>query len=274
MSPKAIILMRHAERLDRALEAKGEDWISTADRPQDPPLSSAGCQQAHYMGQYLRKYPIHKILCSPFIRCVQTADIVAEELGLTENSICVETGLIEEAKSMRGKCPPEPLPVWNPLFLSPLQLQAHSSRIDCNYQTLQNVIHEINEEIPNHVQETLLESSETSRDVVTRLRCQRFIDALLSHDEFGKDQNVLCVGHGATVKYFSEALQNGIPKDKMIGGERCVACCAIFLPRPTEDNDENPEEYCWYSPDASWRSPLNVREDLACETVDNIEDRG
>ena len=39
---KAIILMRHAEREDRAAEAKGIDWITTAERPQDPLLSEEG----------------------------------------------------------------------------------------------------------------------------------------------------------------------------------------------------------------------------------------
>lgn len=42
MVAKGIILMRHAEREDRALEAEGKDWISTAERPQDPLLSSKG----------------------------------------------------------------------------------------------------------------------------------------------------------------------------------------------------------------------------------------
>ncbi len=39
---KSIIIMRHAEREDRAAEAEGKDWISTAPRPQDPLLSTKG----------------------------------------------------------------------------------------------------------------------------------------------------------------------------------------------------------------------------------------
>lgn len=41
---KSIILMRHAEREDRAIEKAGGDWISTALRPQDPQLSPVGKQ--------------------------------------------------------------------------------------------------------------------------------------------------------------------------------------------------------------------------------------
>lgn len=42
MTIKSIILMRHAEREDRAQESVGKDWISTAPRPQDPTLSEKG----------------------------------------------------------------------------------------------------------------------------------------------------------------------------------------------------------------------------------------
>lgn len=42
MPVKSLIIMRHAEREDRAFEKEGKDWISTAARPQDPMLSPKG----------------------------------------------------------------------------------------------------------------------------------------------------------------------------------------------------------------------------------------
>lgn len=42
---KSLIIMRHAERIDRAEEAAGRDWISTAPRPQDPVLSPIGANK-------------------------------------------------------------------------------------------------------------------------------------------------------------------------------------------------------------------------------------
>ena len=77
-----IYLMRHAEREDRATEVAGKNWISTAPRPQDPTLSSYGFEQARNVGKQLKNSRITKILCSPMIRCVQTANEVASELGL------------------------------------------------------------------------------------------------------------------------------------------------------------------------------------------------
>jgi hypothetical protein len=44
---KSLILMRHAEREDRAAELEGKDWISTAPRPQDPVLSIEGFNNIH-----------------------------------------------------------------------------------------------------------------------------------------------------------------------------------------------------------------------------------
>ena len=91
---------------------QGEDWISTAPRPQDPPLSETGREQAQRVAKLLRAegHTIHQILCSPLVRCVQTADIIAKELGLDSEvgGLCVEPGLMEQTRSMRGKEPPEP----------------------------------------------------------------------------------------------------------------------------------------------------------------------
>lgn len=56
---KAIILMRHAEREDRAQEEQGIDWISTAERPQDPVLSEGGL----FMSQCLCSKYLFSIVC-------------------------------------------------------------------------------------------------------------------------------------------------------------------------------------------------------------------
>lgn len=53
---KSIILMRHAEREDRAQEEKGLDWISTAPRPQDPLLSAEGAIASSQTKKYSFTY--------------------------------------------------------------------------------------------------------------------------------------------------------------------------------------------------------------------------
>eukprot|EP01031_Cornospumella_fuschlensis_P035426 gene35426-42940_t len=224
---KSIILMRHAEREDRALEAQGHDWISTAPRPQDPKLSPAGCRQAAEVGRQLRSVGVTRILSSPMIRTVMTSDIIAEVLGLGEKSICVEYGLVEEAKSFRGKTASEPRPNWEPLVLPVCVLTKHSSRIDTSYKALQEVIHVRDESKPNTVREH--HDTLTDRDQITRDRCKQTLLKILLNEEF-KDDVVLCVGHGATVLSSIMVLEAELAPEDKIKGERSVSCFAEFQP--------------------------------------------
>jgi len=65
----------------------------------DPPLTANGKQQAFHTGQYLRQ-KIHstasiRIHCSPFMRCLQTADALLNGMELTNKDIEVREQLSE-----------------------------------------------------------------------------------------------------------------------------------------------------------------------------------
>ncbi|KHJ90565.1 phosphoglycerate mutase family protein [Oesophagostomum dentatum] len=62
--------VRHGERVDNQNKA----WKLTAERWDDPPLSPRGHQQAREVGLALANEPIDYIICSPFTRCVETAN--------------------------------------------------------------------------------------------------------------------------------------------------------------------------------------------------------
>lgn len=67
-----IIVMRHGERIDNFVPS----WTSTAARPWDPPLTQPGQVRAFQIGQSIRQslgLPIHRLIVSPFLRCIQTA---------------------------------------------------------------------------------------------------------------------------------------------------------------------------------------------------------
>jgi len=224
---KSIILMRHAEREDRAQEKMGIDWISTAPRPQDPVLSAYGRQQATKVGELLKDVGITKILSSPMIRTVISADLVAEQLGLGPNSINVEMGLVEEAKSFRGKTADEPRPNWNPLILPPSELAAHSSRINLDYKTHMMVEHVKDDTKPNTVRE--VHATIEDRDEITKDRCRSALREFLTAEDL-KDDVLLCVGHGATVKAYALALETDLPEEMKIKGERTVSCFGHFEP--------------------------------------------
>lgn len=189
----------------------------------------------------MKGWGITKILSSPLVRTVMTADIIAENVGLGEKSIFVEMGLVEEAKSFRGKTAAEPRPNWNPLLLPVSELARYSSRIDLDYKSLVNVEHVRDESAPN----TVVEVHETlkDRDAVTKDRCRTALNKILSDERFANDI-VLCVGHGATVKAMSLVLEAALPENERVGGERTVSCFAMF--RPVDESN----------PSGPWRSTL------------------
>ncbi|KAE9611229.1 hypothetical protein Lal_00012006 [Lupinus albus] len=79
-----VIVMRHGDRIDNIEPL----WVSTATRPWDPPLVEAGRVRAFVTGRKFRQtlsYPIHRVLLSPFLRCVQTATEVVTALSAVQD---------------------------------------------------------------------------------------------------------------------------------------------------------------------------------------------
>jgi hypothetical protein len=186
-----------------------------------------GLKQAYEVGRQLVGRGVDKILCSPMIRTVQTADCVAEMLGLGPNSICVEYGLVEEAKSFRGKTRDEPMPNWEPLILPVSELCKYSNRIDTSYTSLHPVLFIRDESTPNTLREH--HDTITVRDEITRDRCRQFIWKMVLHETFD-GQTILCVGHGATVGGCHKALEVGLPEELFVHGDRTVSCYSEFAP--------------------------------------------
>lgn len=85
---RSIWIARHAERLDTV----DLDWKPRAKYPHDTPLSEQGHKQAIQMALSLKDKNIKHIICSPFLRTVQTAQYCAGVLGLKIN---IEPGLHE-----------------------------------------------------------------------------------------------------------------------------------------------------------------------------------
>ncbi|KAF7051450.1 hypothetical protein CFC21_059687 [Triticum aestivum] len=70
-----VVVMRHGDRLDHAEPM----WPANKPRPWDPPLTDAGVLRAWTVGKRIRAqaaadgYALHRVLVSPFRRCLQTA---------------------------------------------------------------------------------------------------------------------------------------------------------------------------------------------------------
>lgn len=85
---QTIWIARHGNRLDFV----NPQWLLTADRPYDTPLSEDGFEQATALGKRLKDAGIVRIIASPFLRTVQTAHQAAEVLDVP---IWLEVGLSE-----------------------------------------------------------------------------------------------------------------------------------------------------------------------------------
>lgn len=95
-----VFLCRHGERVDYAAKAAGKNWQTTAARPWDTPLTSAGWRQAAAAGRAINRHcqqlgypPVSAVYSSPLRRAAETAAVAAAELGVLDVSI--EPALVE-----------------------------------------------------------------------------------------------------------------------------------------------------------------------------------
>lgn len=89
MAPASVVyIARHGERIDHVDDL----WKHTAKNPYDAYLTKTGLAQARALGKHLRGKQVSHIFASPFYRTVQTANQVAEEIGVVMK---IEPGLGE-----------------------------------------------------------------------------------------------------------------------------------------------------------------------------------
>ncbi|KAF8432075.1 histidine phosphatase superfamily [Terfezia claveryi] len=96
---ETIYVTRHGFRsnwvTDPSTGATSASILSPTNIPSDPPLAAHGVDQAHELAEYIATVDPTptRIYCSPFYRCLQTVDPVAEKLGIQE--ILAENGIGE-----------------------------------------------------------------------------------------------------------------------------------------------------------------------------------
>ena len=79
-------MIRHSERADLA----GEEEKELIENEVDPHMTKAGAEMAKKTGQHLKQYLYENqfemavIESSPWLRCLQTASIIAKEIGLEQ----------------------------------------------------------------------------------------------------------------------------------------------------------------------------------------------
>ena len=102
--PAALWVVRHGQSAGNvardAAEAAGLETIDLAWRDIDVPLSDLGTEQSIALGQWWGQQPVDAqpevILCSPYIRAVQTARLVAEHSRLEHVTLRLDERLREK----------------------------------------------------------------------------------------------------------------------------------------------------------------------------------
>ena len=167
-------LARHGNREDFV----DDTWRDSAERPDDPGLSPDGLEQAEQLAERIKAIPIDLIFASPYLRTVQTSQIIAERVN---KPIYLEPGIGEKLSETYFSAEPE--------ILSHSRLAADFPKVDLSHQPL--------------VQPSFPEDDEAN---VTRMGKT----ARLITEKYGGI--LLFVGHGATVSGIVQAL-TGSPLD-------------------------------------------------------------
>ncbi|MGK7916868.1 MAG: histidine phosphatase family protein [Prochloraceae cyanobacterium] len=184
---QTVWITRHGNRLDFV----NPEWFTTAERPYDPPLSEDGLTQARELGQRLKSESIAHIFSSPFLRTVQTASQVAQALDLP---IKLEAGLSEWLNPEWMDRMPQKLPL-------PILAEQYP-QIDLSYAS------RVIPQYPENNQTVRERTAETVRRLV---------------EEFS--ENILLVGHGASVLGTASGLVGGNP------AINASFCCLVKLVR-------------------------------------------
>ena len=179
---QTVWIARHGNRLDFV----NPEWFNTARRRYDPPLSEDGFVQAAELGQRLKQENIGHIFASPFLRTIQTANEIAKILDLP---IKLEAGLGEWRNAEWMTEVPEIHPQDFLTENYPLIDWNYSSHLTPNYPETKA---EINQRTASTIQKLVADYSE----------------------------DILIVGHGASVYGATLGLVANIPEDK-------VALCSL-----------------------------------------------
>lgn len=130
------------------------------------PLSPEGKVQAEKVAKRLKELPIDILYSSPFLRTKETAEIISKEIGL-------------------------PIEYWQDLVEAthPSEI-ANKKKDDPEVKRVRGLVNE-----NYHKGDWKYSDEESPNELLTRAK--KILDHLLNHH---KDQNVLCVTHGALMK--------------------------------------------------------------------------
>uniref|UniRef100_A0A7E4VUK6 Serine/threonine-protein phosphatase Pgam5, mitochondrial n=1 Tax=Panagrellus redivivus TaxID=6233 RepID=A0A7E4VUK6_PANRE len=234
--PRRLILIRHAERMDRVFPS----WLRQANahgtyRPYntnqprqlpkrrrglpafefDPPVTEVGRLVAQLAGKSVRRsgFQVKAIYCSPALRCIETAQVVVRELGQPDLRIRVEPGLFDWFSYYESA----------PVFLTPTEL------IEAGYLVCKNYRPVMTREVvvKNFHYETKHDYYRRAQDIV-----QKILSSTVG--------TVIIIAHATTLDGSARALLDlpkSIPSDQQLDrlADRYPYCSTILLEQQKEN---------------------------------------
>ena len=161
---RTIWIARHGNREDFV----DPGWVERAERPYDPGLSADGLEQARQLAGRLAGENISRIYSPPYLQTVETAHAVAEGLDLP---VYLEPGFGEWLNPIYFSAAPQLLSVGT--------LRRRFPRVSDEHEAVEHPVY-----------------PESEHEVAAR--SARVSDQLL---ERTGDEDILLVGHGATVTF-------------------------------------------------------------------------
>ncbi len=128
---RKVCLIRHGERIDHVSGASNGEWKGLDLARQDSAMTPVGLQQAEEIGKRLKKKLIAgslinpTLFSSPFFRCMQTAQLIAENMNVP---VYCEWGFGEKLSAKKF--------TDRPKVICKHKSSAIFSRVDANYRSL------------------------------------------------------------------------------------------------------------------------------------------
>ena len=239
LAPTAVIVARHGERHDYNCILAGTNWVATATRPWDPPLSDHGHYQGRKLGLRIQQVltqenlsPLTAVYSSPLLRCRQTA--VAAASTSSQSKVRVELGLVESLNEdwYRSWAMPNSNGEWGfqekdhhkgiPIDVTTLKEPAKRSVLDL-LQWKEHSISGMDEEyesqsrIPSSYSWGTFESAQHQRD-----RMQYVMECLAKKHP---GETILLVSHGGPVTHLFEQLMD---EGWWVHGEATYASFSLY----------------------------------------------
>ncbi|XP_039168306.1 uncharacterized protein LOC104430630 isoform X2 [Eucalyptus grandis] len=192
-----IVVMRHGDRLDNV----DRSWPATAPKRWDPPLAEVGRDRARETAKqlpYQLGFPIHRIVVSPFRRCIDTAlgliaglsapgedpNAVTSDNGIDSSKVkvSIEYGLSEMFNDVAIKYPPT-----NPVDHADWKFNNPEIEALIPIDTLDRTVKSVFNELPHWG-----ETEAKARD--------RYLHTIRSLANSYPSENLLLITHGEAVK--------------------------------------------------------------------------